>query len=85
MGHRTASSDKPKLKLGGIGSSSSDFLPVDEAFKPALFAVDGNTVEVAWQVTPGYYLYKEKISVETMSSAVQLGRLYSGLCVHAGR
>jgi len=63
----------PALTLGGLGGS--EFLPVDEAFRPVLTALDGNTVEVAFQVTPGYYLYKDKMSVETTSDRVQLGRL----------
>ncbi len=57
--------------VSGLG----DFLPVDEAFRPQLLAVDGNTVEVSWQVTPGYYLYKDKIGVRADSDRVQLGRL----------
>jgi thioredoxin:protein disulfide reductase len=57
--------------VSGLG----DFLPVDEAFKPYLLAIDGNTVEVSWQVTDGYYLYKDKISARTSSNKVQLGKL----------
>jgi thioredoxin:protein disulfide reductase len=59
--------------FGAFGSS--DFLPVDEAFRPMLTALDGNTVEVSIQVAPGYYLYKDKISAETGSDRVQLGKL----------
>jgi len=58
---------------GGIGGS--EFVSVDEAFKPILIPVDGNTVEVTFQVTPGYYLYKDKISVKAVSENVQLGKL----------
>jgi thiol:disulfide interchange protein DsbD len=58
---------------GGLGGG--EFLPVDEAFRPMLIPVDGNTVEVTWQVAPGYYLYKDKISVSTSSDKVQLGTL----------
>ncbi|MDH4107734.1 MAG: protein-disulfide reductase DsbD [Gammaproteobacteria bacterium] len=63
----------PKLSLGGLGGS--EFLPVDEAFRPLLTAIDGNTVEVAFQITPGYYLYRDKLTVATASGRVQLGRL----------
>ena len=73
---------KPKLDFGAFGSGGgnsggmgNEFLPVDEAFRPVLIPIDGNTVEVSWQVAPGYYLYKDKISVETASADVQLGRL----------
>ena len=58
---------------GGIGGS--EFVPVDEAFKPILIPVDGNTVEVTFRITPGYYLYKDKISVKAISDNVQLGKL----------
>jgi thiol:disulfide interchange protein DsbD len=68
-----------KLTLSEIGSSSglgnNEFVSVDEAFKPILIPVDGNTVEVTFQVTPGYYLYKDKISVATLAENVQLGKL----------
>ncbi|MEQ8207263.1 MAG: protein-disulfide reductase DsbD family protein, partial [Woeseia sp.] len=46
----------------GNASGLGDFLPVDEAFHPYLLVIDGNTVELSWQVAPGYYLYKDKIS-----------------------
>ena len=65
-----------KLTLGSsFGSSLGDFLPVDDAFKPMVIPLDGNTVEVSIQVAPGYYLYKDKISASVASERVQLGRL----------
>jgi thiol:disulfide interchange protein DsbD len=59
--------------LGGLGNS--EFVPVDEAFRPILIPIDGNTVEVTFEVLEGYYLYKDKISVTALSDNVQLGRL----------
>ncbi|MFQ5983091.1 MAG: protein-disulfide reductase DsbD domain-containing protein, partial [Woeseiaceae bacterium] len=65
-----------KLTLGSsFGSTLGDFLPVDEAFKPMLIPLDGNTVEVSLQVARGYYLYKDKISASVLSDRVQLGRM----------
>ena len=58
---------------GGFGNS--EFLPVDEAFRPMLAALDGNTVEFSIQVAPGYYLYRDKIAAATDSDRVQLGKL----------
>ena len=73
---RQVAADKPKLDFGNVGGlGGSEFLPVDEAFKPILIPVDGNTVDVTWQVAPGYYLYKDKISVKALSDNVQLGQL----------
>lgn len=72
------SSAAPGKKLAspfGTVSGLGDFLPVDEAFKPYLMVVDGNTLEVSWQVTDGYYLYKDKLSASTASKTVQLGQL----------
>ena len=59
--------------LGGLGDS--EFVPVDEAFKPILIPIDGNTVEVSFEVLEGYYLYKDKISVNVLSDNIQLGKL----------
>jgi thiol:disulfide interchange protein DsbD len=70
---------EPKLDLGTVGKTGglggSEFVHVDEAFKPILIPVDGNAVEVTFQITPGYYLYKDKISVKALSDKVQLGKL----------
>jgi len=73
----TVHANKPdKLTLGSpFGNAPGDFLPVDEAFKPMLIPLDGNTIEVSIQVAPGYYLYKDKISATTQSERVQLGRM----------
>jgi thiol:disulfide interchange protein DsbD len=60
-------------ELGGLGNS--EFVPVDEAFKPILIPIDDNTVEVTFQVKPGYYIYKDKISVNAVSDDAQLGQL----------
>lgn len=77
MAANTAAKDtSSKLILGSsFGNSLGDFLPVDEAFRPMVIPLDGNTVEVSIQVTPGYYLYKDKISASIQSDRVQLGRL----------
>ena len=70
-----------KIQLGGSGSygklvgANADFLPVDEAFQPILTVLDGNTVQVAFRVADGYYLYKDKISAAVNSQKVQLGKL----------
>lgn len=70
----TSTTPSAKLSLGNLGGNT-EFLPVDEAFRPVLLALDGNTIDVAFQITPGYYLYKDKLSVSTDSTVAQLGRL----------
>ncbi len=61
--------------FGGFSGAGNDFLPVDDAFRPMLLAIDGNTVEVSFQIAPGYYLYKDKITAAARSGQVQLGSL----------
>ena len=58
-----------------FGNVLGNFLPVDEAFKPMLIPLDGNTIEVSIRVASGYYLYKDKISAEIQSDDVQLSRM----------
>ena len=73
---RQSSENASKIDLGALGQlGGSEFVPVDQAFRPILIPVDGNTVEVTFRVTPGYYLYKDKISVRAVSENVQLGKL----------
>ncbi len=61
------------LTLGSTGSS--EFLPVDEAFKVYAQALDGNTAEIGFQVTPGHYLYQDKLSVTARSERARTGQL----------
>jgi len=75
---RKVASSAPKLKLGqlsGTAGNNSEFPPVDEVFFPEIFPVDGNTVEVGIRVVPGFYLYKDKISVRSLSDDANAGRL----------
>ena len=61
--------------LGALGTSNSEFPPVDEVFIPEVFPVDGNTVEVGFRIEPGFYLYKDKTSVRSLSANTNAGRL----------
>jgi thiol:disulfide interchange protein DsbD len=70
-----AKEDTPKFVLGSIPGGLGDFLPVDDAFRPVLTAMDGNTVELAIQVAPGYYLYKDKISAVAQSDRAQVAMI----------
>ena len=71
-----------KLDLSSLGgqagsgsSGKNDFPPPDEVFFPDVFAVDGNTVEVGFRIIPGFYLYKEKISVRVIGDDARAGTL----------
>jgi thiol:disulfide interchange protein DsbD len=75
---RKVSGEPAKLTLGNLGDSSnasSEFPPVDEVFFPDVFPVDGNKVEVGFRIVPGFYLYKDKISVRSLSNEAKAGRL----------
>jgi len=75
---RKVASSSPKLSLGALGNatnSSNEFPPVDEVFFPDVFAVDGNKVEVGFRIVPGFYLYKDKISVRSLNENAKAGRL----------
>ena len=67
--------DSGKLKLEQLGSAArSEFPPVDEVFFPELFAVDGNTVELGIRIVPGFYIYKDKLTVRALNKTAQVGR-----------
>ncbi len=70
---KDATGGKPRLQLGG-GNSTSDFPPVDDVFKPEVFALDGNTVELGLRIEPGFYIYKSKLSVRALGDDARAGR-----------
>ena len=50
-------------RLPSSGSKrQAAFLPPDQAFGLSVSARDGNTVIASFRVTPGYYLYRDKVS-----------------------
>jgi len=44
-----------------FGSKKPSFLPADQAFALSVHAVDEKTVIASFKITPGYYLYRDKI------------------------
>jgi thiol:disulfide interchange protein DsbD len=67
--------ERPKLELGQLGGDpAAGFPPAEEVFIPEIFAVDGNAVDLGIRITPGFYLYKDKLSVRTLTSGTQAGR-----------
>ena len=66
---------RPKLDLGALGGNSmDDFPPADEVFFPEVFAVDGNTVDLGIRIEPGFYIYRDKLSVRVLNEDAQAGR-----------
>ena len=53
-------------------SAKDDFLPPEQAYRYTA-RVEGDRVIVAWNIEPGYYLYKKKMGVVSAASTVQVG------------
>ena len=43
--------------------AADDFLEPDKAFQFSARALDDKSVEVSYQIAPGYYLYRDKLKV----------------------
>ncbi len=52
------------LSLAAPGNFGGAFLPPTEAFRPSVAATDSNQIRIRFDIQPGYYLYREKLSVE---------------------
>ena len=53
--------------------SGDDFLPPDQAFRFSASADGAQRVRLSWAITPGYYLYRDRIHISSADPAVQLG------------
>lgn len=45
-----------------------DLLPIDQAFALSAKAVSRNKIEFTWNIAPGYYLYRHRMSVNAVES-----------------
>jgi len=54
-------------------ATEDDFLPPEQAFRFAARQIDVSTVEVRFDVAPGYYMYRERFAFATEPAAVKLG------------
>jgi thiol:disulfide interchange protein DsbD len=61
-----------QLLLIPAASAKDDFLPPERAYRYTT-RVEGDRVIVAWNIEPGYYLYRKKMGVVSAASTVQLG------------
>lgn len=55
----------------GLFSSDEAFLPADQAFQLSATEHDGQ-VQLRWEIAPGYYLYRKRLSVESPEGEVPL-------------
>jgi thioredoxin:protein disulfide reductase len=75
-----ALADEPSVRANSLGDFQGqklqphdDFLAVDEAFELTALAQDKNVIALTWIIAPGYYLYRNRISVATDAPNVRLG------------
>ena len=52
---------------------AEDFLDPMVAFKPSARALDGQTIEVTYEIAKGYYLYRDKFKFAVEGESVSLG------------
>jgi thioredoxin:protein disulfide reductase len=67
----------PALAQGLLGPTTNEdqFLPVDQAFVFSASADGGGQVALDWQVAPGYYLYRHRVSAKTATPGFALGEI----------
>ncbi len=57
--------------LPSLGSSKKPtFLPPDQVFQLTVVAQDARTLQANFNITPGYYLYRDKISFKSLDDTV---------------
>ncbi|MDF9431102.1 protein-disulfide reductase DsbD [Cupriavidus gilardii] len=54
-------------------ADQDDFLPPEQAFRFAARTIDARTVEVRFDVAPGYYMYRERFAFAAQPAQVKLG------------
>jgi len=52
---------------------TKDLLTADQAFAVSAKAVSADLIEVSWEITDGYYLYRNKTSITSQTTDVDLG------------
>ena len=61
--------------LLGPAVNDDQFLPVDEAFIFTAVADGSAQIALDWQIAPGYYLYRHRVSVKTATGGFTLGEV----------
>jgi thiol:disulfide interchange protein DsbD len=61
--------------LLGPAINDDQFLPVDEAFIFTAAADGGAQIALDWQIAPGYYLYRHRVSAKTATAGFGLGEI----------
>jgi thiol:disulfide interchange protein DsbD len=62
--------------LAGLsGKSKATFLPPDQAFQLSINALDAHTLRANFSITPGYYLYRDRISFKPADASITLSKV----------
>ena len=61
--------------LLSFGSKKSSFLPADQAFALEIQSVDKDTLIASFKITPGYYLYRDKIGFSIAKGKARITRV----------
>ncbi len=56
------------------GGANGEFLPPDEAFRFGAGLAQPDSIPLTWVIADGYYLYKDRISIESTTPNVQIGK-----------
>ena len=60
-------------KMSSLGSAKQPvFLPADEAFGSQVVVRDAHTLQASFRITPGYYLYRDKVAFAIKDGAVKI-------------
>jgi thiol:disulfide interchange protein DsbD len=63
------------ISLLNVQAVAQEFLDPMVAFKPTARALDGQTVEIRYEIAKGYYLYRDKFRVHPVDENITLGEL----------
>lgn len=58
-----------------LPASEAELPPFAEAFRYEAAIADDGTLEVRWQIAPGFYLYRHRFGLRALNPAIQLGAL----------
>ncbi len=63
------------LSITGLAQADNMPLPAAQAFVLKVHALNAHTLQANWQITPGYYLYRDRISITAVKPAISLNAI----------
>jgi thiol:disulfide interchange protein DsbD len=57
-----------------LALSDEELLPPEQAFSVNASTLDANTVQVEWTIAKGYYIYRDRVSIESTTPGIELGK-----------